>query len=143
MKVVGIEGGHPALHSALTGAGLPTGDLDLPGRRFFAFRDEADDLLAYGGIEPLGKEALLRSLVIAIDRRRQGLGRQVMARLCELAQGLGAERAWMLTARLVPFGLACGFEIVARAEVSAPIRETRQFLELCPDSAVVLRKNLV
>lgn len=51
------------LIAALESAGLPTDDLSEPGRCFYRFED-GEGLIGYGGLERVGPDALIRSIVV-------------------------------------------------------------------------------
>ncbi|HEY1720935.1 MAG TPA: GNAT family N-acetyltransferase [Magnetospirillaceae bacterium] len=137
-----IEGSDSELSAALLGAGLPADDLELPGRKFFRFRD-GPRLIGFVGWEGAGTHcALLRSLVVLPAMRGQGWG-NVMT-LCAMARlsKLGMTEAWMLTTTAETLAINLGFERADRDSASEGIRQSRQFTDLCPASAVLLRKRL-
>ena len=63
----------PDLIAALEADGLPTDDLQEPGRRFYRFEDDAGPI-GYGGLEQIGSDTLIRSIVVIDSRRRGGHG---------------------------------------------------------------------
>lgn len=128
------------LAALLTAAGLPVSDLAEPGRAFFRFDDEA--LAGFGGMEGDGPDRLLRSLVVAADRRGAGLGRAMLAALEEHARGLSVARLHLLTNTAAPFFAANGYVAADRARVPALIAASREFTALCPASAAYLVKAL-
>ena len=77
-NVVELPQPTPDLIAALEAAGLPTDDLHEPGRRFFRFEDDAG-LIGYGGLEQIGPDALIRSMVVVDDRRGAGLGAALLS----------------------------------------------------------------
>ncbi|MGE4063150.1 MAG: GNAT family N-acetyltransferase [Rhodospirillaceae bacterium] len=118
-KIATERAGNPEFRAALEDAGLPTADLDRPGR-FFIRYDEAGMPLAWGGLEVYGARALLRSVVVANHRRGQGCGRAVCRALIEEARARGLECLWLFTA-------------------TAPNEE---FANLCPSTAVCMKLPL-
>lgn len=60
-----ISGSDGGLKEALIAAELPTDDILEGGRRFFSFTN-AGSVIGYGGFEPHGAYALIRSLVVAL-----------------------------------------------------------------------------
>jgi GNAT superfamily N-acetyltransferase len=128
-----------AFQAALEAAGLPTDDLNGDGQRFFSFEGGS----AFGGFARQGANVLLRSIVVAPDRRGSGLGRQVVAGLLDEARRQGATAAWLLTTDAQGFFLRHGFEIADRATAPAAIAASAEFTSLCPTSAVLMcRKPL-
>lgn len=129
------------LRDALAASGLPVADLAEPGRAFFRFDDDAG-LVGFGGLEGKGTDRLLRSLLVAADRRGAGLGRAMLAVLEAQARELDVARLHLLTTTAAPFFAANGYAAADRARVPAPIAASREFTALCPASAAYLVKAL-
>jgi N-acetylglutamate synthase-like GNAT family acetyltransferase len=141
MQVAEIGGSDPGLASALAGANLPIDDLTEAGRTFYVFRDQGGDVLGYGGIESYGAVALLRSVVVAKDRRGQGIGVQLVNWLLERMSALGCQDIYMLTTTAVRLGENCGFQRIDRSDAPQAIRDSRQMAALCPASAVLMHRK--
>lgn len=137
-----IPGTAPDLAAMLAEAGLPTGDLAEPGRRFFRFA-EGDRTIGFIGWEAEDEtHALLRSAVVAPARRGQGDGSQIIRwALTRLAE-LGFTDAWILTTTIEALALRLGFARAERAQAPEAIRRSRQFAQLCPSTAVLLHRRL-
>ena len=129
------------LAGALSAAKLPITDLGEPGRAFFRFADDAS-VAGFAGMEGDGADRLLRSLVVAPDRRGAGLGRSVLALLENVARVMAVKRLHLLTNTAAPFFRACGYADADRAKAPAPIASSREFTALCPASAAYLVKAL-
>ncbi len=129
------------LRDALAVAGLPVADLAEPARVFFRFDDDTG-LVGFGGLEGEGADRLLRSLLVAVDRRGAGLGRVVLIALENYARELGVARLHLLTTTAAPFFATNGYAAADRARVPAPIAASREFAALCPASAAYLVKAL-
>lgn len=151
----------------LTRNGLPTDDLpgvddadgtvtDTDGttaQTDTAAHDADDDLRLYvahrdgervgcGGIERHGDVGLLRSVVVEREKRGAGVGTALCAALVERARANGVASIYLLTTDAADFFTRQGFEPVARETVPDAIRTTTQFTDLCPDSAVVVHRDL-
>jgi len=139
-----------ALAAVLAAEHLPIDDLGEPGRRFFAFSartaapeataDSGDTLIAAGGLERYGMDALLRSVVTLPATRGQGWGRALVTRLEEQAKAEGVRRLWVLTLNAAPFFRLLGYTATPRDHAPSVIQATRQFASLCPASAILLSK---
>ena len=79
------EGERPVLAAVLSAASLPSDDIEAPGREFFAFRDPRGTLVGYGGIEVLGADALLRSVITVPEMRDRAYGVAIVERMLALA----------------------------------------------------------
>jgi amino-acid N-acetyltransferase len=131
---------YPGFLAALEAAGLPTDDLDGGGRFFAAAVDGRP--VAFGGLEGAGPDQLLRSVVVPAGLRGGGHGRRLAEALTRQAGLDGAERLWLLTTSADPFFARLGWQATDRASAPEVIRASRQFSELCPASAVLMRRPL-
>ncbi|MEW8506088.1 MAG: arsenic resistance N-acetyltransferase ArsN2 [Candidatus Thiodiazotropha sp.] len=104
----------------------------------FILVEEEERVVAVGGLEVYGKEALLRSVAVVPDRRSAGLGKAICSELELRAAGAGVERIFLLTEDAVPYFLGLGFELVQREETPPVIQATKQFGSLCPSTAKVM-----
>lgn len=126
-----------AIAAALEGAALPADDVTAPGVRLFTFRS-GGEIVGYGGFEPHGPDALLRSIVVQPPRRGRGIGRAIVESLLDRAAADGARTAFLLTQTARGFFETLGFVAIDRAAAPAAIRATRQMTALCPSSATLL-----
>ncbi|MCB1380454.1 MAG: BolA/IbaG family iron-sulfur metabolism protein [Alphaproteobacteria bacterium] len=115
------------LVALLAEAGLPTGDLDTQGLYFVGILGPDDLLLACGGLEVRGDAALIRSIAVARDARKAGLGTAMTFKLLAEGRNRGAAAAYLLTASAAGFFGNLGFTAVARERVPAVIAQTSQF----------------
>lgn len=137
-----IVGSDPALVAALAEAGLPTDDLEDAGRSFFTYETLSGRTVGFAGFEIHGDAALLRSLVVPPEARRQGFGGAILARLCRRAFDADARRAFTLTTSVAEWLEKKGFVRIDRGEAPAAILATRQARSLCPASAVLLTRKI-
>jgi len=132
-----------AVLQLLRAAGLPTADLiGAAGLQLWVL-ETAGRLVGVIGLERFGTSALLRSLCIAPDYQRGGLGQELVARLEHDAQADGVERLILLTETAQAFFRLLGYEIVDRGYAPEGIKESAEFRSLCPASAVCMTKSLV
>jgi amino-acid N-acetyltransferase len=132
-----------AVRDLLGGAGLPTDDLTCaPGLQIYVL--EAEGLLAgVIGLERFGAGALLRSLVVARDYRRHGLGHELVVQLERYAQAGGVERLVLLTETAEAFFRRRGYVPIDRRKVPEAIKQSAEFRSLCPASAMCMTKPLL
>lgn len=137
-----IDGGALAgLTTTLSAAGLPVSDLAEPHRRLLRF-DDAAGLVGYGGIEGVGADRLLRSLVVSPARQGRGLGAAMLTIVERAAATDGTVDLYCLTTTAEPFFRRHGYAPVARADAPAGIAATAEFQSLCPASAAFLSKRI-
>jgi arsenate reductase (glutaredoxin) len=132
----------PGLTGVLKEAHLPVEDLAEPGRSFYVFRSLSGAVLAYGGFELHGKDALLRSVVVLPDARMKRTGRNVVPLLMYRAFQKGADTAWLLTTTAAPFFEKMKFKRRERADAPLAILATREAAGLCPSSAALMSRRI-
>ena len=90
----------------------------------------------------LRRPCVLRSIVVAPNQRRQGVGRRIVELLLMNASSWGVRRAFLLTANAQAYFEGLGFAVVDRNNAPPAILATRQAAELCPVSAVLMAKGV-
>jgi amino-acid N-acetyltransferase len=129
----------PAVAALLAAEGLPDDGI-ADGITQFLVLDDGQGVVAAAGIEPYGASALLRSVVVAPACRGRGLARRLTERMLERARALGFGSLYLLTMDADAYFAGLGFTPVSRDEAPEEIRRCQQFTELCPDTAVLMRK---
>lgn len=136
---------HPPPHRTLqllSESDLPTDDLDGVALEHFLGCGSETNPDGVVGLEIHGSIALLRSLAVTPRSRAKGCGAVLVRSAEALAQANGIDCLYLLTETAEGFFAKLGYKCVERNAVPEGIRETKQFSELCPDSAVVMRKRL-
>lgn len=131
-----------SIQDLLSGSGLPTEDLGPELLDHFLVAEDGGQLIGLIGLEILGTTGLLRSLVVASNARRGGLGGKLVGALESAAQSAGIKELWLLTLDAEKFFERQGFAIVERDVVPRCIRETTEFSALCPGTAFLMMKRL-
>jgi amino-acid N-acetyltransferase len=108
---------------------------------FLVAHDEAG-LVACGGLEIYGSDALLRSVAVSERYRNRRLGRELIARLCTLAADEDVQMLVLLTDTAEPYFRRLGFEAVPRTALPASVTVSAEFRGACPASAIAMRKSL-
>ena len=129
------------LAEAMTSAGLPTEDLALPGRVFFRFR-AGGEIVGFGGYEPCGPDALIRSIVVLPPFRGRGFARELVGLIERHAHEGGARRAFLLTNTARAVFERLGFTVVGRKDAPPAILATREASGLCRPTATLMMKKL-
>jgi N-acetylglutamate synthase-like GNAT family acetyltransferase len=137
------EGQRDAMAAALAKAELAHQDVDAPGRLFWRFTTEDEIPVGFGGLEPYGEDALLRSLLTLPPLRGRGFGAAMVDAIEFEARLHGCRNLWLLTLAAAPFFARLGYTQRDRAVVPDSIRTTAEFVTLCPASAQVLMKSVL
>lgn len=135
-----------AIITLLEEANLLTDDLPIGLGTFrLAYADER--LAGVAGLEILGKNGLLRSVAVSPDFRDQKIGNQLVNLIVGLTKFEKITTLYLITTTADGYFERLGFTRVDRTNpavagqaVPDSISQTRQFSELCPASAVVMKK---
>jgi amino-acid N-acetyltransferase len=131
----------PKIRELLQTASLPTEDAADHLARFTVGVSEAD-IIAVGGFENHGADALLRSFVVARQLRGQHHGSALLRHVLRDAGAAGVKHVYLLTENAAPFFERHGFLAVERKDAPPAIRDTREFKQLCPASACLMALSL-
>jgi DNA-binding MarR family transcriptional regulator/N-acetylglutamate synthase-like GNAT family acetyltransferase len=131
----------PAIEALLRDAGLGVDDAAACLGHFIVGMDGAG-LVAVGGVEPCGADALLRSFAVSARARSRAHGSTLLRHVLGAARDAGYANAYLLTQTAEGFFARHGFEPVARSAAPQSIRSTRQFTGLCPASASLMARSL-
>lgn len=142
LRDIRISGECPDLRAALKAAGLPTADLEAPGRHFYAYTTLGGRLCGYGGFERFGEEALIRSVIVPDAMRGKKIGRNLVSLLLSRLYRFGARRAWCLTSDAADYFQKTGFKEVARENAPESILSTRLVRDLCPSDSILLCRTI-
>jgi amino-acid N-acetyltransferase len=126
-----------AIEALLKSCNLPDQDISPHLNNFIVARDQ-DRIVGCIGLELEGP--LLRSLAVDPSSRNQGIARNLCNRLFKSVTR--AEEIYLLTTSAAVFFERLGFESINRSDAPDVIRKNRQFTELCPSSAVLMRRIL-
>jgi amino-acid N-acetyltransferase len=129
------------LRELLESAGLPTSDLASAKPRFTVVREDGE-LVAAGALQLYDSSALLRSLVVADERRGTGLGSLVVRELERVARSAHIERLILLTETAREFFARQGYCTIERSDAPQEVQGSEEFRALCPASATCMVKVL-
>ena len=96
--------------------------------------------MGFGGFEHMGRDVLVRSLVVLPQARHRGTGSGMLALLLRRAFDEGGRQAWLLTTTAAPFFERAGFHPRSCRASGDPA--TRQAASLCPSSAALLSRRM-
>ena len=135
----------PSLEAAvklLAAAHLPTEDLTAAHCDHFFFSGSGAAPTGLVGLELFGDVALLRSLVVAPERRGSGEGEALLKHAEDQARAQGVRALYLLTTTAEPFFAKQGYQRASRESAPAAIRATREFAGICPASSAFMMRQL-
>ncbi|EAQ98307.2 arsenic resistance N-acetyltransferase ArsN2 [Congregibacter litoralis] len=133
----------PAIEKLLVDSGLPADDLREQDLSLFRVMATPRGIDAVGGLQRCGETALLRSVATSPALRGRGIAGKVIHELEKLAVRKGLESLYLLTESAEAYFESKGYSQASRSDVPDAIRASCQFSSLCPDSAKVMRKQIV
>jgi amino-acid N-acetyltransferase len=131
----------PTVEHLLRSLGLPTAGVAEWVERFW-IADHGGKAVGVVGVEQYGQEALLRSVAVDPSWRSAGLGRALVEAALRAARAAGAREMYLLTTTAERYFPRFGFVQIARDDVPGAVRQSVEFREACPASAVVMRVEL-
>jgi protein-tyrosine-phosphatase/N-acetylglutamate synthase-like GNAT family acetyltransferase len=129
-----------AIESLLVSADLPVAGV-AEALEQFAVMDAGGRIVGAAGLERAGPDALLRSVVVAPERRGSGLGERLTAHQLAAARHAGLGTLWLLTTTAEPFFHRFGFRPVPRTAAPAGISATGEFQAGHCASAVAMARR--
>jgi amino-acid N-acetyltransferase len=132
----------PSIQSLLKANSLPYQDLTPEHLKHFIVLSQTARVLGAVGMEPDGKQALLRSLAVEPSMHSRGLGGRLLELIESRAREEGIENLYLLTTSAAGFFNLFGYQKIERSDVPRSLQEKPQFTSLCPASAVPLFKQM-
>lgn len=132
----------PEVEAFLQMQELPTVDLNPKMLADFLVARREGILVGVVGLERHPKAGLLRSVAVDKSLRGIGLGKRLVMSMEDRARGRGLRQIFLLTTGAEDFFLALGYRPLDRLDAPPGIRNSRQFRDLCPNSATFMTKAL-
>ena len=131
----------PAVEALLRDAGLPLDGavdalaLGIVGR-------EGDRVVAAAAVERYADAGLLRSVVVAADRRGAGLGQSIVTAAEDLARDDGVRDLFLVTETAADWFPRLGYEVIDRPTAEAAVGASVELTTVCKDTGVTMRRRL-
>lgn len=119
---------------------LPTEDLD-PGKQLFVI-EEGNEVIATIAVEYDYNNALLRSLSVSEDKRRKGIGAELVRFVEDYVTKQGVQNIFLLTTTASRFFSLRGYKIIDRSNVPDFIKTTREYSVICASTSILMKKDL-
>lgn len=111
--------------------------------QFAVVAQAAGRVVGCSALELYRPYALLRSVAVAEEWRKSGVGQQLVQSLLILAHSQQLEAVYLLTETAVDYFPKFGFQVIERGTVPALVQQSVEFQSACPASAVVMVLPLV
>ncbi len=125
----------------IEGAGLPVSDIE-PEFSVFLAATTQDKIVGCAGIQQIGKYGLLRSLVVLPVYRGEGIAKKLCDSILDLAKKKKYQTVYLLTTDAERYFSKYGFNKIEKESAPEAVKLTRQYREICSDSAVVMKMEL-
>lgn len=103
---------------------------------------EDQRVIGCAAVERYGTAGLLRSVAVAPERRGSGLGIRLTTAALDYARAHGIRTVYLLTETAADFFPRFGFHPLARTAVAPAVRQSAEFTGACPETALVMVKEL-
>jgi amino-acid N-acetyltransferase len=129
------------IESLLVRNELPIADLSKKLPCLYVCETETEQI-GVGGLEQYNEAGLVRSVAIEESARGNGYGTIVCDKLLDRARSTGISTIYLLTTTSYLFFGRLGFYEVARETFPTSIQNTSEFSDLCPVTAVCMKRDL-
>jgi len=131
-----------AIKQLLTDCDLPNEDITAALCRHFLLVWDDSRLVGSVGLELRDRCGLLRSLAVDALYRRQKVATRLVSKIEDYAASMGVNNLYLLTMTAESFFKTHGYQLTARESAPVGIKQTGEFKNLCPASAVCMVKHL-
>lgn len=130
------------IKSLLKDNNLPSEDLGSDSFKNFFIATSENNLAGVIGLDIFENLGLLRSLCVEGSYRNQRIASALFHHLIIYAHSQKIKELYLLTTTAEDFFKKRGFVTVDRSFVPEVIRMTSEFKDLCPNSAICMKRNL-
>lgn len=141
MEIIEAENYRESIMTLLSAEKLPVADLPSTLENFLVASQD-DEITGVVGLEIYGDYGLLRSLTVRNDLRGQGIADKLIIQIESLAISKGLKGIYLLTETAPDYFDRKGYSKITRADVPAEVQQSSEFSHVCPQSAIVMKKNL-
>ncbi|MGZ3943617.1 MAG: arsenic resistance N-acetyltransferase ArsN2 [Mucilaginibacter sp.] len=120
---------------------LPVSDLPADLGNFVAALAD-NEVIGVAGLEVYGNYGLLRSLAVKPAFRSQGVAGKLLREIESTAVNKGLAALYLLTETAPDYFRQKNYELIGRADVPTEVQQSSEFSYACPQSAIIMKKNL-
>ena len=133
-----MSGDLEAVESTLRDSDLPLDGLRDQFGEAYAVAESDGQVIGVEGIEVHGEDGLLRSAAVAASWRGKGVGDALTRDRIAWAQRHGLRSLYLLTTTAGDYFPRFGFTRVDRETAPVAVRQSREFAEACPSTALFM-----
>jgi len=141
MKTIPTPKDQNAIIALLKDNDLPVEDLDFNTQKT-RFKKESDEIIAVCAIEKYGSYGLLHSFCVRKDFQGNGIGKSLYREILDDCQKKGIHALFLLTTTAHNYFKELGWSEIWRNAVPQEVRQSKEFISLCPESAVCMMLSL-
>jgi amino-acid N-acetyltransferase len=130
-----------AIKKLLDDNNLPTTDIHQDNIQFFIGLID-DKIMSVIGLEKVKNIGLLRSLAVTDLFKNQQVGSRLIRQIFDLCASEHIDKLYLLTTTAEKYFVKFGFTKIERMEAPDILKQTREFKDICPVSAVLMYKKL-
>ena len=130
-----------AIKKLLDDNNLPTTDIHQDNIQLFIGLID-DKIMSVIGLEKYKNVGLLRSLAVTDLFKNQQVGSRLIRHIVDLCASEHIDKIYLLTTTADKYFVKFGFTKIERMEAPDILKQTREFKDICPVSAVLMYKSL-
>ena len=120
--------------------GLPVSDIDDD--KLLYLLVDGEKTIGTAGLEIFEDCALLRSVSVIKEEQGKGYGKIINDEIEKYVKESGINCLYLLTTTAKVFFDKQGYCVISREESPEAVKQTAEFISLCPASAVVMKKRI-
>jgi amino-acid N-acetyltransferase len=104
--------------------------------------EDGDEVIATVAVEYDYNNALLRSLSVSEEKRKTGMGAELVSFIEDYVKKQGVQNVFLLTTTAADFFSKRGYKIIERSNVPDFIQNTTEYSVICASSSTLMKKEL-
>lgn len=133
---------HKAIRDLLEECQLPIHDISADDLKHFFIIENKHEIIGTIGLEAFDEYGLLRSLAIKKEHRNKRFGERLVFKLEDYAVQQNIRGLFLLTTTADSYFSKHGYQKAGRDQAPESIQNSKEFSNICPDSAVLMKKNI-
>ncbi len=141
MKIKEASGHRAEIIALLATEKLPTKDLHFELDHFLV-AEENGTIVGVAGLEIYENNGLLRSVAVDAAFRNKNIAGELLKKIEDLAVSKGLQAIYLLTETAPDYFIKKDYLKTERSEVPPAMQQSSEFSFVCPQSAILLKKEI-